>query len=83
MTLKPLAAACIALTLAACGSAPTKNNAPKDAMIFVEPELTPPFYALNPFNYDAPPPFELNLQKAAAQPVTKMVVTRSQRIPER
>ena len=75
MTLKPLAAACIALTLAACGSAPTKNNAPKDAMIFVEPELTPPFYALNPFNYDAPPPFELNLQKAAAQPVTKMVVS--------
>ncbi len=75
MTLKPLAVACIALTLAACGSAPTKNNAPKDAMIFVEPELTPPFYALNPFNYDAPPPFELNLQKAAAQPVTKMVVT--------
>lgn len=75
MTLKPLAVACIALTLAACGSAPTKNNAPKDAMIFVEPELTPPFYALNPFNYDAPPPFELNLQKAAAQPITKMVVT--------
>ncbi|OTG82684.1 hypothetical protein B9T33_04340 [Acinetobacter sp. ANC 5054] len=75
MTLKPLAIACIALTLAACGSAPTKTNAPKDAMIFVEPELTPPFYALNPFNYDAPPPFELNLQKAAAQPVTKMVVT--------
>lgn len=78
MTLKPLAIACIALTLAACGSAPTKNNAPKNAMIFVEPELTPPFYALNPFNYDAPPPFEINLQKAAAQPVTKMVVTNPQ-----
>ena len=78
MTLKPLAIACIALTLAACGSAPTKNNAPKNAMIFVEPELTPPFYALNPFNYDAPPPFEINLQKAAAQPVTKMVVTSPQ-----
>ena len=41
------------------------RNAPKDAMIFVEPELTPPFYALNPFNYDAPPPFEIELQKAA------------------
>ncbi len=75
MTLKPLAVAFVALTLAACGSAPTKNNnAPKGSMVFVEPELTPPFYALNPFNYDAPPPFEINLQKAAAQPVTKMQV---------
>ncbi|AYA04553.1 hypothetical protein BEN74_18345 [Acinetobacter sp. WCHAc010034] len=77
MTLKPLAAACIALTLAACGSIPTKNNNPQDAMVFAEPELTPPFYALNPFNYDAPPPFEIDLQKAAAQPVTKMVVNRA------
>jgi hypothetical protein len=76
MMLKPLAIACLALTLAACGSAPTNknNNVPKGSMVFVEPELTPPFYALNPFNYDAPPPFEINLQKAAAQPVTKMNV---------
>lgn len=76
MMLKPLAVACLALTLAACGSAPTNknNNVPKGSMVFVEPELTPPFYALNPFNYDAPPPFEINLQKAAAQPVTKMNV---------
>jgi hypothetical protein len=72
MTLKPLAVALVALTLAACGSAPTKNKNPEGAMIFAEPELTPPFYALNPFNYDAPPPFEIDLQKAAAQPVTKM-----------
>ena len=75
MTLKPLAVALVALTLAACGSMPSKNNnGPKDAMVFAEPELTPPFYALNPFDYDAPPPFEIELQKAAAQPVTKMVV---------
>ncbi|RKG29559.1 ABUW_2363 family tetratricopeptide repeat lipoprotein [Acinetobacter tianfuensis] len=74
MMLKPLAAACLALTLVACGSAPTKNNTPKGSMVFVEPELTPPFYALNPFNYDAPPPFEIDLQKAAVQPVTKMNV---------
>ena len=75
MTLKPLAVALVALTLAACGSMPSKNNnGPKDAMVFAEPELTPPFYALNPFDYDAPPPFEIDLQKAAAQPVTKMVV---------
>lgn len=76
MMLKPLAVACLALTLVACGSAPTNknNNVPKGSMVFVEPELTPPFYALNPFNYDAPPPFEINLQKAAAQPVTKMNV---------
>ncbi|WP_353140715.1 ABUW_2363 family tetratricopeptide repeat lipoprotein [Acinetobacter pragensis] len=74
MTLKPLAVALVALTLAACGSAPTKNKNPESAMIFAEPELTPPFYALNPFNYDAPPPFEIDLQKAASQPVTKMEV---------
>ncbi len=48
-----------------------------DTIVFTEPELTAPFYALNPFNYDAPPPFEINLKKAAAQPVTKMEVTRS------
>jgi len=74
MMLKPLAVACLALTLVACGSSPTKNNSPKGNMVFVEPELTPPFYALNPFNYEAPPPFEIDLQKAAAQPVTKMNV---------
>lgn len=76
MMLKPLAVAVLAVSfLTACSSNPTKNNS--DPIVFTEPELTAPFYALNPFNYDAPPPFEINLKKAAAQPVTKMEVTRS------
>ncbi|MBL8283776.1 MAG: hypothetical protein JNL15_02175 [Acinetobacter johnsonii] len=76
MMLKPLAVAVFAVSfLTACSSNPTKNNS--DTIVFTEPELTAPFYALNPFNYDAPPPFEINLKKAAAQPVTKMEVTRS------
>lgn len=76
MMLKPLAVAVLAVSfLTACSSNPTKNN--NDTIVFTEPELTAPFYALNPFNYDAPPPFEINLKKAAAQPVTQMEVTRS------
>lgn len=76
MMLKPLAVAVLAVSfLTACSSNPTKNNS--DTIVFTEPELTAPFYALNPFNYDAPPPFEINLKKAAAQPVTKMEVARS------
>ncbi|MDD0803513.1 MULTISPECIES: ABUW_2363 family tetratricopeptide repeat lipoprotein [Acinetobacter] len=76
MMLKPLAVAVLAVSfLTACSSNPTKNN--NDTIVFTEPELTAPFYALNPFNYDAPPPFEINLKNAAAQPVTKMEVTRS------
>lgn len=76
MMLKPLAVAVLAVSfLTACSSNPTKNNS--DTIVFTEPELTAPFYALNPFNYDAPPPFEINLKKAAAHPVTKMEVTRS------
>lgn len=76
MMLKPLAVAVLAVSfLTACSSNPTKNNS--DTIVFTEPELTAPFYALNPFNYDAPPSFEINLKKAAAQPVTKMEVTRS------
>ncbi len=74
MTLKPLALSILAATLVSACVAPPKQ-ASKPPIVFTEPELSAPFYALNPFNYDAPPPFEINLQKAAAQPVTKMVVT--------
>ena len=78
MTLKPLAFALIALSLTACETiSHKKETQPKETIVFTEPELTPPFYALNPFSYDAPPPFEVHLQKAAAQPVTKMVVSRA------
>lgn len=78
MTLKPLAIALIAASfLTACSTTPTKDKNSKEPIIFTEPDTTPPFYALNPFNYAAPPPFELALKQAAAQPVTKMVVTNS------
>lgn len=76
MMLKSLAVAVLTASfLTACSSTPTKNN--NEPIVFTEPELTAPFYALNPFNYDAPPAFELHLKQAAAQPVTKMEVTRS------
>ena len=74
MTLKPLALSILAAMLVSACVAPPKQEV-KPPIVFTEPELSAPFYALNPFNYDAPPPFEINLQKAAAQPVTKMVVT--------
>lgn len=78
MILKPLACALIALSLTACGTIANKHqSASKDTFVFTEPEITPAFYALNPFNYDAPPVFEVHLQKAAAQPVTKMIVNRA------
>lgn len=76
MTLKPLAATLIAVSLlSACGTAPKKETLNNSPIVFTEPDLTPPFYALNPFNYDAPPPFEIALKQAAAQPVTKMEVS--------
>lgn len=77
MTFKPLALACFTLALTACSILPPKQDTPQNATVFAEPELTPPFYPLNPFNYNEPPVFELHLQKAAAAPVTKMVVNRS------
>jgi hypothetical protein len=43
--------------------------------VFKEPDPTPPFYALNPVKYDAPPSFEVAIKDASAQPVTKMVVS--------
>ena len=75
MTLKPLACALLTMSLlSACSTTPIEDKKPITPIIFTEPDITPPFYALNPFNYDAPPPFEIELQKAAAQPVTKMQV---------
>ncbi|WP_407306843.1 ABUW_2363 family tetratricopeptide repeat lipoprotein [Acinetobacter sp.] len=75
MTLKPLACTLIAVSLlSGCSSTPKEETKLTTPIIFTEPDLTPPFYALNPFNYDAPPPFEIALIQAAAQPVTKMEV---------
>ncbi|KAF5296290.1 hypothetical protein FQR65_LT19828 [Abscondita terminalis] len=79
MTIKPLAYALLATSLlTACSITPTKQSNKIDAnepFIYTEPELSPPFYALNPFNYTQPPVFELELKKAAAQPVNKLEVT--------
>ncbi len=76
MTFKPLAYTLIAASiLTACSTGPISHNkVNNDPIVFTEPDLTPPFYALNPFNYDQPPVFELELKKAAAQPVAKMEV---------
>ncbi|MGE8551890.1 MAG: hypothetical protein ACN6NN_13400, partial [Acinetobacter calcoaceticus] len=76
MNFKPLAYIILATSsLTACTMAPVKQQK-IEPFVFKEPELTPPFYALNPFNYDQPPAFEVALKDAAAQPVTKMVVNR-------
>lgn len=79
MNFKPLALTLLAASLlSACSTGSIKNPigaAKNDPIIFTEPDLSPAFYPLNPFNYDQPPVFELELQKAAAAPLTKMEVT--------
>ncbi|MEB3752867.1 ABUW_2363 family tetratricopeptide repeat lipoprotein [Acinetobacter sp. MD2(2019)] len=77
MRLKPLVTLAItSAILAACSAIPEKKNtASNEPIVFTEPSPSPAFYALNPFNYNAPPAFEVELKKAAAQPVTKMIAT--------
>jgi hypothetical protein len=78
MTIKPLVCAIITGSLlVGCSSTAVKKNGNKasDPIVYTEPELTPPFYALNPFNYDQPPVFEINLKKAAAATVNKLEVS--------
>lgn len=76
MTIKPLLCAILATSfLAACASTSKAPKVNTDPIVYTEPELTAPFYALNPFDYTKPPVFELELQKAAAQPVQKLEVT--------
>ena len=79
MNFKPLALLVLSTSvLTACGTPPVVKKevaAAPQPFVFKEPDPTPPFYALNPFNYDAPPSFELAIKDATAQPVTKMVVS--------
>ncbi|ENX16083.1 hypothetical protein F895_01672 [Acinetobacter sp. CIP 64.2] len=76
MNFKPLALLVLSTSfLTACGVAPVKKDKASEPFVFKEPDPTPPFYALNPINYDAPPSFEVAIKDAAAQPVTKMVVS--------
>lgn len=77
MTIKPLLCAILTSSLlTACASTSIpKNKVNTDPILYSEPDLTAPFYALNPFDYNLPPVFELELKKAAAQPVQKLEVT--------
>ena len=79
MNFKPLALLVLSTSvLTACGTPPVVKKevaAAPQPFVFKEPDPTPPFYALNPVNYDAPPSFELAIKDATAQPVTKMVVS--------
>lgn len=79
MNFKPLALLVLSTSvLTACGTPPVVKKevaAAPQPFVFKEPDPTPPFYALNPFNYNAPPSFELAIKDATAQPVTKMVVS--------
>lgn len=68
MKLKPLACALFTATLlTACAQAPINFKKNNDTIVFVEPQISAPFYALNPFNYDEPPAFEVDLKKAMAK----------------
>lgn len=77
MTIKPLVCALLAASfLTACSTTSVKTNkSNNDPIVYTEPDVTAPFYALNPFDYNLPPVFELELKKAAAQSVSKLEVT--------
>ena len=76
MNFKPLALLVLSTSfLTACGTTPVKKEKAAEPFVFKEPDPTPPFYALNPVKYDAPPSFEVAIKDASAQPVTKMVVS--------
>ena len=78
MNYKPLALLVLSSSiLTACNVVPEKKETPAapQPFVFKEPEPTAPFYALNPIKYDSPPSFEVAIKDAAAQPVTKLVVT--------
>jgi hypothetical protein len=77
MMLKPLACAVAVVTvslLTACSTGSISKDNGK-AIVFTEPQIAAPFYALNPFDYEAPPVFEVELKKAAAQPLNKVQST--------
>lgn len=63
------------LVITACTTAPKKTiDTTPQAIQFQEPEVSSPFYALNPENYNLPPEFEVNLYKANAAPVQALRV---------
>ena len=65
--------------LSACSTmTPHNNKQDQNTFIFQEPELSPAFYALNPFNYAEPPVFEATLKKAHQQPAQSVEVPHPQ-----
>lgn len=66
------------LILLGCGQAPSKKQTGVAAVatpfIYKEPEVSAPFYPLNPMDYSLPSRFEIALKQAAAQPVQKLAV---------
>lgn len=81
MRLKLIGLTAFAVALTGCGDFGAKKTAtptvaPVQPITYTEPSISPPFYALNPFNYNEPPVFEVNLKEAALTPVQAMTVTK-------
>lgn len=83
MNLKTLSIIGVTVGLTACLTTPEKpkTNTPvvqaPQATVFEEPAMSAPFYALNPFQYDQPPVFELALQQAKNSPVQAYQITQA------
>lgn len=75
VTTAAVLSACSHIETAKTIAPPSTVVVPTGPITFKEPDLPTPFYVLNAINYDKPSDFEVNLQKAAAQPVTKMEIT--------
>lgn len=82
MKLKTLSLLVLASSLTACLGVSNNTKTQSTPMVgkssvivYEEPKISAPFYALNPFNYELPPVFEVNLQKAAQAPIQAMEVS--------
>ncbi|KAA8735639.1 hypothetical protein F4V57_02270 [Acinetobacter qingfengensis] len=61
--------------LVACSTTPNKTTEkPLEPIQFDEPQVSAPFYALNPENYNQPPEFETHLYQASLAPVQALKV---------
>ncbi len=77
MKLKLFTLVGVSALLAACGSMSTNFNHKaqnSSTFVFQEPDVSPAFYSLNAFNYNAPPAFELALKQASLQPAIAVEV---------
>ena len=82
MKLQSLAVvAASSLLFTACGTSPIANKNSSHSMPvaqssieYTEPQISAPFYALNPKDYSAPSEFEVHLHEAAKAPVTQLLV---------